>query len=106
MFLQIGHLYHQGPKTAELNILVDTCETINESMIQLVLQIVIILHSNNSLTDIGWLQWLVILKSLIMASKGPAEDFLSAKWKRKHRRDATTELYHKKGFGAKLPLIG
>ena len=44
MFFQVGHAFHQGPKTAEMNLLVTTCETVNESMIQLVVQVNMILH--------------------------------------------------------------
>ena len=62
-------------------ILVDTCETINESMIQLIFQTVFILTSKHN-EPITTTQYLVLATSLVMASKGPAEAFLAAKLKR------------------------
>ena len=62
-------------------ILVDACETINESMIQLIFQTVFILTSKHS-EPITTTQYLVLATSLVMASKGPAEAFLAAKLKR------------------------
>ena len=78
---QIGHLFIQGPNTTDLMITVDTCETINESMIQLVFQLVIIMASDQS-KPISKLQIMVVIWSLLMASKGPAEDFLATTMKR------------------------
>ena len=83
-------------------LLVDTCETINESMVQLIFQVSIILASNLDPTGasqpITTLQILVLVKTFIMASKGPAEDFLAAKMRRlknnqgsKEEKEATTE---------------
>ena len=60
---------------------VDTCETINESMVQLVFQLVIIFTSDRS-KPLSTLQILVTTWSLLMASKGPAEDFLATRMKR------------------------
>ena len=37
--LKVGHAFHQGPKTAEMNLMLTTCESINESIIQLILQV-------------------------------------------------------------------
>ena len=61
---------------------VDTCETINEAMIQLVFQLVIIMSSDPS-KPTSKLQIMVVTWSLIMASKGPAEEFLSKRMKRR-----------------------
>ena len=78
---QIGSIFIHGPRTKELMILVDACETINESMIQLIFQTVFILTSMHS-EPITTTQYLVLATSLVMASKGPAEAFLAAKLKR------------------------
>ena len=61
--------------------MVDTCETINESMIQVIFQLSIILATLHS-KPITTLQILVVTISLLMASKGPAEDFLASKMRR------------------------
>ena len=78
---QIGHLFIQGPNTKDLMISVDTCETINESIVQLVFQLVIIMSSDQS-KPVSKLQIMVVTWSLLMASKGPAEDFLATRMKR------------------------
>ena len=78
---QIGHLFIQGPNTKELMISVDTCETINESIVQLVFQLGIIMSSDQS-KPVSKLQIMVVTWSLLMASKGPAEDFLATRMKR------------------------
>ena len=78
---QIGHLFIQGPNTKDLMISVDTCETINESIVQLVFQLVIIMSSDQS-KPVSKLQIMVVTWSLLMASKGPAEDFLATRLKR------------------------
>ena len=62
-------------------ILVDTCETINESTIQVIFQLCVILATLHS-KPITTLQILVVAISLLMASKGPAEDFLASKMRR------------------------
>ena len=62
-------------------ILVDTCETINESMVQVIFQLCVILATLHS-KPITTLQILVVTISLLMASKGPAEDFLASKMRR------------------------
>ena len=62
-------------------ILEDTCETINESMIQVIFQLCVILATMHS-KPITTLQILVVTISLLMASKGPAEDFLASKMRR------------------------
>ena len=59
----------------------DTCETINESMIQVIFQLSIILATMHSKPPTT-LQILVVTISLLMASKGPAEDFLASKMRR------------------------
>ena len=102
LFFQVGHLFIPGSSTKELMLLVDACETINESMVQLIFQVSIILASNLDPTGtsqpITTLQILVLVKTFIMASKGPAEDFLAAKMRRlknnqgsKEEKEATTE---------------
>ena len=65
-------------------ILVDTCETINESTIQVIFQLCVILATLHS-KPITTLQILVVTISLLMASKGPAEDFLASKMRRLKR---------------------
>ena len=119
-------------------LLVDACETINESMVQLIFQVSIILASNLDPTGISQpittLQYLVLVKTFIMASKGPAEDFLAAKMRRlkhdhkdqddqggkaaRHEPDPNqsfnqchcikteVEYYHEMGIGKKLRMIG
>lgn len=82
---QIGHLFIHGPRTKELMILVDTCETINESMIQLIFQTVVVLTTMHN-EPITTIQKLVLVNSLFMASKGPAEAFLASKMKRSWKR--------------------
>ena len=64
-------------------ILVDACETINESMIQLIFQSFVILTTLHE-EPTSTLQKLTIATSLFMASKGPAEEFLAAKVRRLH----------------------
>ena len=81
LLFQIGHLFIQGPNSKDLMISVDTCETINESIIQLVFQLVIIMTSDQS-KRVSKLQIMVVTWSLLMASKGPAEDFLATRLKR------------------------
>ena len=78
----MGHLFFQGPNTADLNNLVDTCATVNEAILQLVLQVVIIMKSDK-MEPVSTLQYVVIATSLIMASKGQAEGFLALKLKNK-----------------------
>ena len=82
---QIGHLFIHGPRTRELMILVDTCETVNESMIQLLFQTVVILTTMHN-EPITTIQRLALVTSLFMASKGPAEAFLASKMKRLRKR--------------------
>ena len=81
LLFQIGHLFIQGPNTKELMISVDTCEAINESIVQLVFQLGIIMSSDQS-KPVSKLQIMVVTWSLLMASKGPAEDFLATRLKR------------------------
>ena len=78
---QIGHLFIQGPNTKELMISLDICETINESIVQLVFQLGIIMSRDQS-KPVSKLQIMVVTWSLLMASKGPAEDFLATRMKR------------------------
>ena len=71
-------------------------------------QVIIILWSGG-LTDknkISWLQYLVIAKSLLMASKGPAVDFLETRSKRQASRETEPNLYLHQGFATKLPQLG
>ena len=75
---------------------VDTRETINESMVQLVFQLVIIFTSDRS-KPLSTLQILVTTWSLLMASKGPAEDFLATRMKR-HMKES-------RAIAEKLSLI-
>ena len=42
----MGHAFHQGPKTSEMNLMMTTCETINESMLQLVLQVSTLVYAH------------------------------------------------------------
>ena len=72
----------------------DTCETISESTIQLVFQVSIVMPSilnPSSDTPITTLQILVLARTLIMASKGPAEEFLAAKMKMLKHEDKKNE---------------
>merc|ERR1712051_835309 len=107
-------------------------------MVQLIFQVSIILASNLDPTGtsqpITTLQYLVLVKTFIMASKGPAEDFLAAKMRRlkndhkdqddqggkaaRHEPDPNqsfkqclcikteVEYYHEMGIGKKLRMIG
>ena len=105
LFPQLGFLFHQGPKTAEMNLLVDTCETINESILQLVLQVGIILQSG-SFSGTSWLQYIIITKSLIMASKGPAQEFIASSMTSPSCKEGERMLFHEMGFKEKFPKIG
>ena len=82
--LQIGHLFIQGSHTKELMILMTTCETINESMVQLIFQLIIIMtgDANKRITTY---QIMVVSFSFFMASKGPAEDYWAARMKREKK---------------------
>ena len=85
VYIQVGHLFIPGYSTKELMLLVDSCETISESTIQLVFQVTIMVPSilnPSGGTPITTLQILVLVKAFIMASKGAAEEFLAAKMKR------------------------
>ena len=88
-----------------MNLLINTCETINEAMIQLILQVVIIFSSGAN-TDISRLQWLSLAKSLLLASKGPAEEFLAAGIRRVKERDETCALFHERSLKEKIKEIG
>ena len=81
-------------------ILVDTCETINESMIQVIFQLCIILATMHS-KPITTLQILVVTISLLMASKGPAEDFLASKMRRLKQKQGKDNV-DAEGTGDKL----
>ena len=95
-------------------ILVTTCESINESMVQLIFQLIIIMTREPN-EQITMLQVMVVSWSLFMASKGPAEDFWAARMKREKREseearegeeDKTLKYYHDIDFlRGKLPLI-
>ena len=118
-------------------LLVDTCETINESMVQLIFQVSIVMPSiliPSRGAPLTTLQILVLVKTFIMASKGPAEEYIAAKMKRMKEdnqrigTDPRTEMetvknesqgftqcfclttdvesYHEMGIGRKLRLLG
>ena len=44
-FLQIAHIFNQGPKTAKMNSKVTDCQAVLKTMVQLVLQVTL---TNNS----------------------------------------------------------
>ena len=102
---QIGHLFQQGPRTAELNLLVDSCVAINEDMIQLVLQISVLFRTYET-KGITTLQALVISWSLIMASKAATEEFIISKLKRVKKKEGLTKLYHEISLKSKLSMLG
>ena len=58
---------------------------------------------DGDLANTSWLQWLVVVKSFIMAAKGPAEDFLADRIRRQINSEA---LYHEKGLKQKLLTVG
>ena len=87
--LQIGHLFIQGSHTKELMILVTTCETINESMVQLIFQLIIIM-TGDAKNRITTYQIMVVSFSFFMASKGPAEDYWAARMKREKKEAEET----------------
>ena len=74
-------------------------------MLQLVAQTSILLRTYET-SGITTLQILGISSSLVMASKGSAEEYLAAKLKRAHGRDGETKLFHKMDLKAKLLLLG
>ena len=59
---------------------------------------------NGDMKNTSWLQKLVVIKSLIMAAKGPAEEFLAERIKQEN--DSGDTLYHEKGLKEKLLLLG
>ena len=93
-FPQVGHLFIPGSTTKELMLLVDSCETINESMVQLIFQVCIVMPSilspSGNTPSLTTLQILVLVKTFIMASKGAADEFLAAKM-RSIKEDKKTE---------------
>ena len=62
-------------------------------MIQLVLQISVLFKTYET-KEITTLQGLVILWSLIMASKAAAEEFIVSKLKREKKEQGVTKLFH------------
>ena len=63
-----------------------------------------IILGDGDLTNTSWLQWLVVVKSFVMAAKGPAEDFLADRTRRQH--DIGETLYHEKGLKEKMLMLG
>ena len=63
-----------------------------------------IILGDGDLADASLLQWLVVVKSFVMAAKGPAEDFLADRTRRK--RDIGETLYHEKGLKEKMLMLG
>ena len=55
----------------------------------------VIILGDGDLANTSWLQWLVVVKSFIMAAKGPAEDFLADRMRRQINSET---LYHEKGL--------
>ena len=51
-------------------------------------------------------QWLVVFKSLVLSAKAPAEDFLAHRQTKERQTDSAVTLYHEKGIGEKLLMIG
>ena len=69
-------------------------------------QVIIILWSGGLTEKISWLQYLVISKSLLMASKGPAMDYLEAHSRRQTSADGGTSQYLHQELAQKLPQLG
>ena len=66
----------------------------------------VIILGVGDLTKVSPLQWLAVFKSLVLAAKAPAEDFLADRQTKKRQTDCAVTLYHEKGFGEKLLMIG
>ena len=64
----------------------------------------VIILGDGDLADTSLLQWLVVVKSFVMAAKGPAEDFLAERTRRQLDIDETP--YHEKGLKEKMLMLG
>ena len=69
-------------------------------------QVIIILWSGGLTEKISWLQYLVVVKSLLMASKGPAMDYLEARSRRQTSTDGEACSYLHQGLAEKLLQLG
>ena len=63
-----------------------------------------IILGDGDLADTSLLQWLVVVKSFVMAAKGPAEDFLAERTRR--QLDIGKTPYHEKGLKEKMLMLG
>ena len=66
----------------------------------------VIILGSDDLANTSWLQWLVVIKSFIMAAKGPAEDFVADRTTKRQKIDSDVTLFHEKGFKEKLLITG
>ena len=99
LLFQIGHCFHQGPNTAQMNAKVTSCHCLKR-MAQLVLQVslkiilnifkyfqldistvflftffeVVIILWSGSIANVSKIQYLVLTTSLFFATKGPAKE--------------------------------
>ena len=71
-----------------------------------VLQVIIVLWSGGLTDKISWLQYLVMAKSLLLASKGPAMDFLEAQSRRQAPTEEESGHYLHQGLAKKLRQLG
>ena len=69
-------------------------------------QVIIVLWSGGLTDKISWLQYLVIAKSLFMASKGPAMEYLEAKSRRQAMLDKEGCPYLQQTLAKKLQQLG
>ena len=69
-------------------------------------QVIIVLWSGGLTDKISWLQYLVIAKSLFMASKGPAMEYLEAKSRRQATLDKEGCPYLQQTLAKKLQQLG
>ena len=69
-------------------------------------QVIIVLWSGGLTDKISWLQYLVIAKSLFMASKGPAMEYLEAKSRRQATLDKEGCPYLQQTLAKKLQHLG
>ena len=60
----------------------------------------------NDIRNVSWLQWLVVGQSLIMAAKGPAEEFLVSRTKQRQKDGGETKAFCEMGVMDRIVMLG